>query len=242
MKTCRLCLTETSLIKAHVIPECFMSLPPAEEGVAKILTNSPGRYPKKMRTGIYDKGILCAKCDARLGLLDQHAAERLVRSNAIEEVPIGHRVYRKYLSADPLLTHQFAASVVWRASISSHEFFAKVKLGPYQEIIRNSLLREERDARVGTLLAEFDVPDVAILNPQSTRFDGVNFWVLYANRFIIYLKVDQRPMPGYFAELELRAGRCTASIIRSLNDSKELGVLKKLAFANPTAFGPRRTE
>jgi hypothetical protein len=46
------------------------------------------------------------------------------------------------------------------------------------------------------MIAEFDQADVPQLNPTYTRLAGIRFLVLYANRFIFYLKVDKKPTPS----------------------------------------------
>ena len=238
MGNCRLCEKEAPLIKAHVIPEAFVELP-GGEGPAKIMSNSAGFFPKKTLTGIYDAEILCEACDGELGKLDQRAVEKICRASDVVDLKAnGQTVARRYPSADGELVGRFIASVLWRASITSHYFFGRVDLGPYDGIIRDILLNKlQQNERVQMLLAEFDKADVSILNPHSTRTDGVRFWVIYANRFIFYTKTDRQKTPADLSKFILGKEREVTSIVRSWEGSKEYPLLAKIAAANPNAFG-----
>jgi hypothetical protein len=241
MGLCRLCQEDTKLIKAHVIPEAFLALPSGDDGPAKILSPKTGVFPKRTLTGIYDTEILCAPCDGELGKLDQHAVEHILRSSNVNDMRAGGKtVAREYRDADPALVARFIASVLWRASISSHSFFNRVSLGPYEELIRAILVGDvEEDPRVQTLLAEFDKTDVSILNPHWTRTDGIRFWVIYANRFILYTKTDRQGTPGSLAPLALTKGRVVTSVARPWEGSKEYPLLARIAAAHPKAFSKR---
>ena len=139
MPVCRLCLKEKRLIRAHVIPQPFWPNEMSGGGVAKIISNTSGHYPKKSRTGEYDNTILCGRCDGFLGILDQHAAEKLLNGTAVEAVVHRGLTVRQYPDAVPETVHRFIASVFWRASVSSRKFFGRVQLGPYEEAIRAAL-------------------------------------------------------------------------------------------------------
>lgn len=238
MPICRLCQNDRTLIKAHVIPEAFLSFPPPEVGVNKILSNKAGHYPKRSRIGIYDSGILCGECDADLGELDQHAVEQLCRSDEINNISRnGEKNSREYLSADPEKIHKFIASVAWRASISSHDFFQGVGLGPYEELIREMLLSSEFDnTQVETMLAEFDRQDPPNLDPHLMREEGVKYWLIYANRFILYLKADNQPTPKVFEAITIQKDSPVRSVMRQFGQSKEQQVIQGVVKANPNAF------
>jgi hypothetical protein len=243
MPTCKLCKNDRKLISAHIIPRAFYA-PPSPEGAAKILANKEGTWPRKAPIGVYDASILCEDCDGALGKLDQHAAEQLLQGKPTKEVMAGANqqvVARYYGNADASKMLLFIASIIWRASISSHEFFSRVELGPYEDILRSMLLgHAEESDRVDAILAEFDTPAAPILDPHSTRFAGVNFWVVYASRYVLYLKLDRRGVPDPFAELALRRASEVISTVRSWEGSKELSVMQKIVVANPNAFPKKK--
>ncbi len=238
MSICKLCGNDRPLIKAHIIPESFWSLPPTGEEAAKIISSKKGSHPKRTLTGVYDTELLCERCDVSLGQLDQHAAECLLRSDNFEEAQTSERPFaRIYRDADPLKVQRFILSVAWRASISNHSFFERVSLGPYEEAIKGFLLNKiEAETGIEVMLGEFDKADPATLNPHATRFDKIRFWLIYANRFILYVKTDKRVTPNSLNECIIRKGRPVVSIVRSFDQSKELPVLQNLVRANPHAF------
>jgi hypothetical protein len=236
MPICRLCEQERRLVKAHIVPEAFYDLPDLRDGVTKILSNTLGYHPKKMRNGIYDENILCGRCDGELGKLDQHAAEQLLQIGPSRA--LGTYV-NYYESADPEKLHAFIISVAWRASVSRHQFFKSTTLGEYEALLHTMLRTGDfSDERVQTLIGEFDTSHSAILNPHKTRSgdDRIRFWVIYANRFIFYVKTDKRRTPEEFGQYVLTKGRIVTSIVRSFTDSKEFPLLKKLATLNQGAF------
>lgn len=84
------------------------------------------------------------------------------------------------------------------------------------------------------MIAEFDQADVPQLNPTYTRLAGIRFLVLYANRFIFYLKVDKKPTPSDLQGLMLKEGRPVHSLVMTWSLSKEAKIMKKLAIKMPS--------
>ena len=239
MPICKLCQQDRKLIKAHIIPKAFFDLPPPDEDAAKIIAMSEEHHPKKTREGVYDMEILCGDCDGKLGLLDQHAAEHLLQRGPTGEIGIGSTAFGHfYKTADAETLRMFVASVAWRASISGHYFFQAVKLGRYEDVIRGALLGKNDLGPIDVLLGEFDKDGVAMLNPHPTRIDQINFWVIYASKFIFYLKADQRACPADLQTYKLQKGKDVAAVVRSWMESKERPVIVKMAKRNANAFRP----
>jgi hypothetical protein len=195
MPTCKLCEKDRPLVDAHVVPKAFWAIPQNGEEPPRLMSNTKGEWPKRIRRGIYDNTILCAQCDGLLGKLHQHAAETLLRSrtNTITD-PRGKPLARQYLTADPLRITRFIASVAWRASISSHPVYHRVRLGPYEERVRQLLLRD--DAKMGEVeafLGEFDQDDVPPLDPHCIRIEGARFWLIYAKRWTSGVRQNSWP-------------------------------------------------
>lgn len=188
MAICNLCKKDKRLVKAHVVPEPFW--PSSESGTPKLLSNIEGAHPKRSPIGVYDEGILCETCDNSLGQLDQHAVERLLRSQARKALMDDHNcIGYQHEYACPETVRKFIASVAWRASISTHPFYSRVKLGPYQEMIGNALRDGTAlDHSTHAVLGEFDNPIGGFLDPHWIRMDGVRVWLIYAGRFIFYQK------------------------------------------------------
>lgn len=236
LPVCQLCREERKLIDAHILPRAFWRLSKPSERPAKIISDS--EHPKVTRKGVYDQTILCRDCDNLIGTLDGHAVKALLKSEPISAARLGRSVLGKcYPRADATELTKFVASVAWRASISKQRFFHRVKLGPYEEPIRQWILTGgERPRGIEATLAEFDRYEVPILDPHQTKTEGVRYWVIYGDRFVFYLKTDQRPTPISLRPLALTDGQPVISVVRSWLTSKEFTIQRKLAYKNRGAF------
>jgi hypothetical protein len=179
--------------------------------------------------GPYDTEILCEDCDGALGVFDQHAAEKLLHGERHFELRDGEKGVLNYPGANAELVMKFLASVAWRASKSNYKFFKRVELGPYEDELRRIFLSEcNGSPKLDCIIAEYDKADVPQLDPAYTRLDGVRFVVLYASRFVFYVKVDKRQTPNEFQEFCLSIGRPVLSLVRRWDTTKESRIIMKL--------------
>ena len=146
---CHLCLEERKLIKAHIIPESFFLPLRSSKRAPEIHSNIDGEYPKKSPIGIYDKSILCSECDSLIGDWDNYAQQLLLK-DFTEDLAVHGGAKKVAYKIDSFNYHKlklFFVSVLWRASISNHYFYRRVKLGPYQSVARKMIL--EKRTRAG---------------------------------------------------------------------------------------------
>lgn len=224
MAICKLCGEDKKLIDAHIIPRAFYP-PKIPTGDAVIVPSLEGGYPRRTPIGVYDPKILCAECDGELGLLDEHVATKVLRGkHNAHHFGLG----REYVDADPELVLRFAASVVWRASVSSHDMFNTMKLGPYTDKLHTWLTGQNPEPPVEGWLAEFERDDVPFLNPALHRFSGVRVAVVYAGRLVFYLKLDRQRLPPEFVALSLVPGRPVWSIVRQFKNGKEFPLMQRM--------------
>lgn len=215
MSPCKFCRQTKTLVKAHIIPRAFYVLSQGRGGHGRIISDAEGHRPQRSPVGIYDKHMLCAECDGKLGQFDQHAVETLLATSAGTPIYCGNSVVgKRYGAADPDKILRFVASVAWRASHCNHEFFRHVFLGQYADIIKN-LLEGTLDpgGDIGCLIFEFDSNDVPLISPRSTLFWNVPFWIILANRFMFFLKTDRHPMPNSFLPFSIRSGLPVVSLM-----------------------------
>lgn len=236
MAICKLCGSDKKLVQAHVIPRSFWYLDQRRDspfiGPLAIMSSSGGRA-KPSLIGLYDTNILCESCDGRLGKLDQHAAEHLIRGKR-EPLRIADVEAWRYTQVSPRLLIQFLASVAWRASVSSLPYYSRVNLGPYEVKLKSIGTAEcQPGPDFECIVSEYDLDEVALLNPTNTRVGERNFLVLYANRFAFYLKLDKRPLPLSLKAIVLKEGQPVLSIVRPWTSSKEFKLLRKVAQSNP---------
>lgn len=154
---CKLCRNVRPLLnESHIIPEFMYSN--LFDDHNKINKFAPAEYVRGNRrvlrpsSGEYESGVLCQECDnQRLGRLETYARQALYGGKLpLEEKPIckNYRTpegieFTRCQNISYKKFKLFLLSILWRASISSREFFKEVALGPYEEIIRQMLINED---------------------------------------------------------------------------------------------------
>lgn len=157
---CKLCLQEKELLnKSHIIPNSFFKLYMNENKYLFHTTNLEIRSglgkPKKIYTGEFDAGILCAECDNnRIGKLEQYGLKVLHKGFSSKKFsqeiknfnnPKGFN-YSVVQNVNYTKFKLFLLSILWRSSISSRPFFKDVSLGPYEDILRKMLFEENPES------------------------------------------------------------------------------------------------
>ncbi len=228
---CRFCLERRQLIEAHIIPKSFFERIRTDE--PNILVNESD-YPKRSPQGVYDKGILCGRCDNTIGKWDQYAQEVLTMDMAtfttIVEQGIGNGA--ELSEYDYAKLKLFFISLVWRASISTHSFYAKVNIGSKFEEKALQMLKSDDpgDAHdFGVVIARFkEVQGHAFFDPHTERVNGLNQVRFYLAGYIVYMKVDQRPYNPDLAHFLLADGQPLRIIRRSIHKGGEAEVISKI--------------
>jgi hypothetical protein len=233
---CRLTGKVGSPVKAHIVPESFYLIRP-EEGPLHLITNTPGRFPKRSPVGVYDSTIVTAEGEAYFTPWDNYAAELLLqgfsKATPLKQVQ-GKIVGYEYSSFDYTKLKLFFLSVLWRAGASSHEFFRRVNLGPHREVLRKMLINADpgRPDEYAVVLAVFDDdPEWAkIMDPFPGRYgrNGIRFYCLYVGNFIAYVKVDKRPADSPMRELQFAPNTPLRIPRRVYAESKERRIMAKI--------------
>jgi hypothetical protein len=241
---CRLCQQEKRLIRAHVIPRSFYPIEPTNKQPVRLITNAEGRYGRTIPIGVYDDGILCEGCERLFSPWDDYATEtfrhkwgEFQRINC-EGVEILRRESYSYTKLK-----MFFLSVLWRAGVSSDDVFSRVDLGPYEADLRRSIRAGDAGDPdyFGVVLQAFtDTTDVPFLNPEATRFCGVNFYCIYLSHVVAFIKVDARPLPDMFDEVALAKDRQLIVFSKPFRGSKERAVMRAIALADRERRGRRK--
>lgn len=233
---CRFCQTEQRLIKAHIIPAGFFRSIGHRSETLEIHTNKRGARPVRAPVGVYDKSILCRPCDNIFSPWDKHAQDVLLRDSrhheAIYDGPavVAWRIRTFEYSQLKL----FFLSLLWRASVSTQDFYRRVSTGPFEEELRTMIAAREpgEPTRFAVVLARFDAPGyTAMLDPHPDRYDGVNYLRFYLAGFVAYIKVDRRPPIEPLAGFILRPDTPITVLRRSAREGKDGVVMRELARA-----------
>lgn len=233
---CRGCKKEKTLIKAHIIPRSFFMDLRSDQGRLNILPTDASRRILKSQIGEYDQEILCSECDKFLGRFDDYGKSVLLdKTHTFEEISQnGHVAGWVIVDCDVVQLNKFLLSVLWRASISKRSFFRNVKLGQYEEVIKEYLWGEEsRINGVGCVIAKFTASTKAptaekvILDPDNPMIRGLNYYRFYLGGYIILFRVDKRRPRTTIGEFELKGSELCKVISRSFDKSKELEIIVK---------------
>ena len=134
---CKLCLRVRPLRDSHIIPE-WLYAPLYDSKHRAISVNSdPGKSEQYIQKGIREK-LLCEECETKLSLYETHAAKIARDIEVAKPDSTGNFIIVE--GVDYSKFKLFELSLLWRASVSSHQMFAAVKLDEDEEKLRQLLL------------------------------------------------------------------------------------------------------
>jgi hypothetical protein len=141
---CKLCEGDEDLIKAHIIPRSLYK-PLLEEGKPlSVLSTSTATHPQKSRSGFYDTEILCKKCERIFSPWDDYAQRALLSKPRKEDyfTHNGRKLAYK-MEIDYAKLKLFFISLLWRAGISNHYFFKKIRISPFGDQLKQMILKSD---------------------------------------------------------------------------------------------------
>jgi hypothetical protein len=164
-------------------------------------STEPGVFPKKRPMGVYDKEILCARCDNFMGRWDGYAAELLCRPlesfGRLEHLETQQFFYLE--GFDYAKLKLFFVSLIWRAHLTTQPFFEQVNLGPWAGVARKMIQDEDPGGlnTFGVSVVRYENPLAeATMSPAEViRFGGINCYRVSLPNYAFLVKVDQRPYP-----------------------------------------------
>lgn len=227
---CKLCGEAKKLGKSHVIPAAFFKAFIEEKKAAMIVSGTPGQFPKRSRDGVYDQTILCHECEKCFQLYDEYAAKIFVNQSDRYFRPVETLKGAIGFQADDIdqkLLLRFLISVLWRASVSSDDFFSRVDLGPYESIAAQVIQQPELDIppSFGACLSRWEDNNVVehqiIMDPFREKLGGVNAYRLYLGQFVAYVRVDRQNFGAPFNKFALLSNPQVLVISRSFIASKD---------------------
>ncbi len=156
LSPCRLCGLVKPLIKAHIVPRKLYEpivqaggSAPAGDTAVRIYPVDVNGKSRQRQSGIHDPGILCADCDNKvIGPWDNYAQTLLLGSFDPKNYS-GNGTNQLYRldNFDYVKLKLFFMSLLWRASVTSKNFFKNVDLGSWEANLRQKLLAADPGGR-----------------------------------------------------------------------------------------------
>ena len=173
----------------------------------------------KRPTGIYDKDILCKKCDNEIiGKYESYASKILHGGEISDRLKIKVKSFIQDTGAGKLTVENidykkfklFLLSILWKAHISKNEFFENVDLGKkYSEQIREMLLLgnpgAETDFENMIVMYKKDfLPAKMLIPPRRYRMDNSICYLIHIQGVSFIYKISSGYKLDYFENAKLR--------------------------------------
>jgi hypothetical protein len=224
-------LAEKKCVRCHIIPRSFF------KSILKphALIISDKFNPKRSQIGIYDDNLVCEECEKLFPPFDDYAYRLLLSDIPEDDLVIyeGKKIAYLIKNYDYNKLKLFFISLLWRASSSKLEYFALVKTKPFDNRLKEMVLKQDpgTEDEFSIALRRFKERSYsrAMLNPHNTKFDGINYVMLYLGGYTIYIKVDKRVAPDFIRDISIKPDNPLGILLVDINKTSEFRIMKKLA-------------
>lgn len=229
---CRICRSSPASCKAHIIPKQFYKRIRGEEKHLFELHAAEELERRYTQNGIWEQGILCPKCDERLGVFDDYAYEilpEIISPNLVKPLGPGTNLYEVGL-VDINKFRRFLAALIWKSACSTHSLFRFVKVGPYLERLEKVLTGEDESLlrQLDCVLVHLMPPryDKVLIPPYPIKCDGgINCLLFYLYPWKLIIKLDRRPFLHPFNSIVLRGGTVNYAMMTTTFTQGEIQIL-----------------
>ena len=136
---CKLCGQTAELLNSHIVPKFIIRQSGLLGAGFSIVCISDKSFTQHNRQDAIKEYLLCLACESRLSILEDYAARQIYgKVSPFQNLPSNGIIWA---GLDYTKMKLFTTSILWRMSISSHDFYKTVSLGGRHEaIIREMLL------------------------------------------------------------------------------------------------------
>jgi len=184
---CALCLQPKALCNSHILPEFLYGGLYDAKHTFEVCSIIPESRNKREQKGLREL-LLCFDCEQLLSAWEGYGRRAILGGVQLNVRQDGRLRFVAGLDYEKF--RLFQLSILWRASVSHHQFFEKVKLGPHEELIRQLLLSGDpgQPNQYGCIMfgIEYDnkALDGLIVQPQRVRVDGHNAYKFIFGGFL----------------------------------------------------------
>jgi len=232
MMQCRLCGEQRKLVNAHIVPEAFARVLRIDGETPVLISDTLNTFPKKCPIGVYDEGILCDRCEPQFSRVDDYGIQVLLKQFRDLFVVVNEAektVAFRASGVDQEMLLRFFIATLWRASVSTHPFYRRVNLGPYEGFARQAIIKPSlpiSDVFAVVLSCwltseQHSSLTTGLMDPFRENWDGVNAYRMYFGEVVAYIKVDKRPFGSPLKEYMLLSGEQVTVIARNFDESKD---------------------
>ena len=195
---CKLCQNSGPLVESHIIPNFHFKSLKEDEGFYYVLSTDSNKKELKKQKGPTEH-LLCEECDnVRFGRYEKHLAEVIFGGHELGIASDGRLLrvkdydYKKIKNA--------LLSILWRMSVSTHQYFKEVRLGSHEEILRIALLSDavfdETEYPILLTAPYFEGSFLGdlILPPDSARFENNRAYRCLISGLIFTFIVGSAPL------------------------------------------------
>lgn len=224
--------SRTDLIEAHIIPKGFARIirgpgPNMALSVRKVREAKP-------QLGEFDRHILCADCDQKLGSFDDYAID-VCRHFERRHLRLPNDVF-EYPAFDGEKFTKFVLAVIWRASLSKRDVFREVSLGPYDDQTRDVLFGAKplRSLKAFEVLVQrytsehLDMKGIYSF-PRRGPFMNLNAYQFMLSGFRILAKFDRRPLDPEWTHFVTNSARTMRGFFIEFEKTPEFEGVKEVA-------------
>ena len=211
-------------IRAHIIPKAFGRLIKARSSHNINITS---HKIKETQLGIYDDGILCARCDNTLGNQYDEYGVSLCREFNTMCAKINEISYT-INGADCDIVSRFVLSILWRASVTKRAEFESVNLGVYEHMVMDIIFNgvslatfPEYQLLISRFRSEKISAELMYSLPIRARFGGHNCYNFALAGFRIAAIIDRQQLPDSFRPFIVNKNSAMKGLFAKLEDTNE---------------------
>lgn len=224
---CKLCNLNKELKNSHIISEAFYSgIYDSKHRALPIQLESSNL--DLIQKGIREK-LLCAECEVKISKWEGVLKRDLVDIGNLESNFLEIKKLNKgFIKIEKIRYNEFklaVLSILWRMSISSHDYFKSYNLGPYDEKLRTILLNEAapKEKQYPITVTRYELEDrffseILFCFPPGkfNKYFTTQKFILWGHCFTIF--VNDRKFPSVNVNVFLRESGVLYIDIRSLVD------------------------
>lgn len=202
---CKLCGNSSRLIKqSHIIPEFMYKKIKDDRNRMSLVPTMPSEKGQIVQTGFFEKNILCRVCEnERFAKLERYVSQVLYNGG-------GDALFQKQKNLDGATSlgiqgldykkfKLFALSILWKAHISDHRFFAKINLPDHENRLRTMLLNDDAgrgdEYQIGIIAVKDTKGELVRMfsNPDVVRSGSDYFSIFFIAGFFYFINLKSDP-------------------------------------------------